>query len=138
MLMRHVFGTVYDSGDSVIARNRSVVKPSSHKVWQDKAMNRDQVIRALKAHEQDLRAAGVVSVSLFGSTARGESDPGDVDIAVRLAESFSHGGFDYFGRLEDLEQHLSQLLGCKVDVVEEPVRKERFQKEIDKDRALAF
>ena len=38
-------------------------------------MNRDQVIRALKAHEQELRATGVVSVSLFGSTARGESDP---------------------------------------------------------------
>jgi predicted nucleotidyltransferase len=101
-------------------------------------MNRDQVIRALKAHEQELRAAGVVSVSLFGSTARGESDPGDVDIAVRLAGTFSHGGFDYFGRLEDLEQHLSELLGCKVDVVEEPVRKERFQREIDRDRALAF
>ena len=62
-----------------------IPKPRSHKVWQDKAMNRDQVIRA----------AGVVSVSLFGSTARG------------------------VGRLEDLEQH-------------------RFQKEIDKDRALAF
>ena len=98
-------------------------------------MDRDQVIRALKVHEQELRAAGVVSVSLFGSTARGESDPHDVDIAVRLAENFSHGGFDYFGRLEDLEQHLSQLLGCKVDVVEEPVRKERLQKEIDRDRA---
>src|ERR1017187_2973013 len=82
-----------------------IPKPRSHKVWQDKAMNRDQVIRA----------AGVVSVSLFGSTARGESDPGDV-----------------------FEQHLSQLLGCKVDAVEEPVRIERFQKEIDKDRALAF
>src|ERR1017187_4719408 len=105
---------------------------------QDKAMNRDQVIRALKAHEQELRAVGVVSVSLFGSTARGEPDPGDVDIAVRLAENFSHGGFDYFGRLEDLEQHLSQMLACTVDVVEDPVRKERFQKEIDKDRALAF
>ena len=72
-----------------------IPKPRSHKVWQDKAMNRDQVIRALKAHEQELRAAGVVSVSLFDSTARG------------------------VGRLEDLEQH-------------------RFQKEIDKDRALAF
>ena len=127
-----------DSGGSVIARNRSVVKPRSQKVWQDKAMNRDQVIRALKAHEQELRAVGVVSVSLFGATARGEPDPGDVDIAVRLAENFSHGGFDYFGRLEDLEQHLSQMLGCTVDVVEDPVRKERFQKEIDKDRALAF
>jgi hypothetical protein len=30
------------------------------------------------------------------------------------------------------------MLGCTVDVVEDPVRKERFQKEIDKDRALAF
>jgi predicted nucleotidyltransferase len=101
-------------------------------------MHRDQVIRALREHEQELRAVGVASVSLFGSTARGESDPADVDIAVRLAESFSRDGLDYFGRLEDLEQHLSRLLGCKVDVVEEPVRKERFQKEIDRDRALAF
>ena len=80
-----------------------------------------------------------MSVSLFGSTARRESAPGDIDIAVRLAEDFSHGGFDYFGRLEDLERRsLSELLGCKVDVVEEPVRKERFQQEIDRDRALAF
>lgn len=101
-------------------------------------MNRDQVIRVLKAHEQEFRAAGVVSISLFGSTARGEADPGDVEIAVRLGEHFSHGGFNYFGRLQDLEQHLSQLLGRKVDVVEEPVRKERFQNEIDRDRALAF
>jgi hypothetical protein len=30
------------------------------------------------------------------------------------------------------------MLGCKVDVVEEPVRKERFQQEINRDRALAF
>jgi predicted nucleotidyltransferase len=101
-------------------------------------MNRDQVIRALRAHEQELRATGVVSVSLFGSTARGESAPGDVDIAVRLSNKFSRGGFDYFGRLDELERHLSELLGSKVDVVEEPVRKERFQQEIDRDRALAF
>ena len=105
---------------------------------QNEAMDRDKVIRALQAHERELRAAGVVSVSLFGSTARGESSPGDVDIAVRLSESFSHGGFHYFGRLEDLERQLSQLLDCQVDVVEEPVRKARFQEEIDRDRALAF
>ena len=101
-------------------------------------MSRDQVVRALQAHARELRATGVVSVSLFGSTARGESAAGDVDIAVRLAKNFSRGGFDYFGRLEDLERHLSRLLGCKVDVVEEPVRKERLQQEIDRDRALAF
>ncbi len=101
-------------------------------------MHRDQAICALKAHEQELRAVGVVSVSLFGSTARGESDACDVDLAVRLGDNFSHGGFNYFGRLQELERYLSQLLGCKVDVVEEPVRKERFQKEIDRDRTLAF
>ena len=101
-------------------------------------MMRDQVICALKAHEAELRANGVLSVSLFGSTARGESNPGDVDLAVSLGENFSQGGFRYFGLLEDLEQYLTQLLGCKVDVVEEPVRKDRFQEEIHRDRALAF
>src|SRR5262245_45482591 len=102
------------------------------------AMNRGRVIAALREHEPELRAAGVLSLSIFGSAARGEAGPGDVDIVVRLGENFSRGGFDYFGRLEDLEQRLSQLLGCKVDLVEEPVRKERFQKEIDRDRAIAF
>jgi predicted nucleotidyltransferase len=52
-------------------------------------------------------------------------------------EGFSRGGFDYFGRLEELEQRLSLMLGCKVDVVEEPVRKQRFQTQIYRDRALA-
>jgi predicted nucleotidyltransferase len=101
-------------------------------------MDRDQVLQALKDHEKELRAAGVVSASLFGSAARGELAPGDVDIAVRLGENFSHGGFNYFGRMEELEEHLSHLLGRQVDVVEEPVRAGCFQEEIDRDRALAF
>jgi len=101
-------------------------------------MDRDEVIGALKAHEQELRAVGVVSVSLFGSVARGENATRDVDVVVRLGESFSERGLDYIGRLDDLEHRLSEILGCKVDVVEEPVRRERFQKEIDRDRTLAF
>jgi uncharacterized protein len=101
-------------------------------------VNRDQVIATLRELEPELKSSGVVSISIFGSLARGEHHPGDVDVAVRLAKSFSRGGFDYFGRLEALEQYLSQMLGCKVDVVEEPVGKQRFQMEIDRDRALAF
>ena len=102
-------------------------------------MDRDQAIAALRDHEPELKAAGVLSVSVFGSVARndGGSDS-DVDIAVRLAEHFSDGGLDYFWQLEQLQQRLSRLLGCKVDVVAEPVRRERLQIEIDKDRALAF
>jgi predicted nucleotidyltransferase len=101
-------------------------------------MTRDQVIATLRQHEPELRSAGVVSLSLFGSTARDEADPADVDIAVRLAERFSSGGFDYYYQLEQLQQRLSRLIACKVDLVPEPVQKERFQHEIDRDRALAF
>lgn len=101
-------------------------------------MERDTVIAALKAHEAELRAAGVLSASLFGSVARGEAPAHDVDLAVRLGENFSARGLNYIGRLSQLEGRLSTILGCKVDLVEEPVRKERFQAEIDRDRALAF
>jgi predicted nucleotidyltransferase len=59
-------------------------------------------------------------------------------VVVRLGDNFSERGLDYISRLDDLEQRLSGILGCKVDVVEEPVRKQRFQREIDRDRALAF
>jgi predicted nucleotidyltransferase len=101
-------------------------------------VDRENVIRELRRHEAELRAAGVVSVSLFGSVARGEPDPGDVDVAVRLDDSFCTGGFDYFWKKDLLRERLAALLGCKVDIVEEPVEKERFQREIDRDRALAF
>ena len=101
-------------------------------------MDRDQAIATLRHCAPELKAAGVVSASLFGSTARGEAAPGDIDVAVRLADDFSSGGFDYFYQLDQLEQRLSQLLDCKVDVVAEPVRKQLFQREIYRDRAFAF
>jgi predicted nucleotidyltransferase len=101
-------------------------------------MVRDQVIAALKAREQALRKAGVLSVSMFGSVARGENPAHDVDVAVRLGQNFSQPGLQYFSGLSDLEGRPSGILGCKVDVIEEPVRKKRFQLEIDRDRTLAF
>jgi|SRR5215471_9246003 len=101
-------------------------------------MTRDEVIAVLRKNAPELKAAGVASASLFGSIARGEAQPADVDVAVRLSENFSSGGFDYFYQLDQLEQRLSRLLGCKVDVVAEPVRKKLFQYAIDRDRAVAF
>jgi predicted nucleotidyltransferase len=102
------------------------------------SMERDRVIAALKAHEQELRTAGVLGLSLFGSVARGEDSTHDIDVAVRLSENFSAPGLDYFSRLSKLEGRLTGILGCKVDVIEEPVRKKRFQTEIDRDRTVAF
>jgi predicted nucleotidyltransferase len=39
-------------------------------------MNRDAVIAALCVHEPELKAAGVVRLSLFGSTSRDAACPG--------------------------------------------------------------
>jgi len=102
-------------------------------------MDRNLVIAELRAHEAELRAAGIASASLFGSVARGEAGPeSDVDIVVPLKEDFAEGGFEYFGRLEDLREHLSTMLGPKVDLVAEPVRKPRLRQDIEEDRIIAF
>lgn len=101
-------------------------------------MSRDEVIAVLQSHEGELRAAGVLSVSLFGSMARGEKFPQDVDLAVRLGTGFARRGFEYFDRIDELKKRLRDLLGYAIDLVEEPVEKERLQREIDKDRAVAF
>ena len=103
------------------------------------AMNREQAISVLRDHEPELKAIGVVSASVFGSVARDDSGPdSDIDVVVRLSDDFSEGGFDHFGRMEELEQRLSVILGRKVDAIAEPVRKERLRAEIDRDRVFAF
>lgn len=90
-------------------------------------------------HEPELRRLGVVSLSLFGSVARGESDAhSDIDIAVRIDPAIASGGFEYFGHLEDLRQRLSEILGSDVDVITEPVRKPRLRRDLEQDRILAF
>jgi uncharacterized protein len=100
-------------------------------------MDRNEAIAALKRHEAELRKLGVVSVSLFGSTARGEATAdSDIDLAVTLAPG-PHG-FAYFGRLDDIERLVSRILKTRVDVVPEPAAKPRIQRAIEQDRVRAF
>ena len=100
-------------------------------------MKRDAALAIIKAHAPELRELGVLSVSLFGSTARDEAAEGsDVDVAVRLENV--PGGFAYFGRLGDIKRRLTALLSARVDVIAEPVPRPQIQQEIDRDRCLAF
>jgi predicted nucleotidyltransferase len=102
-------------------------------------MNRDRAIAILRSHEAELRAAGVERLSIFGSVARREEKRGsDVDILVRLTPEARQGGFAYFGRLDDLTRQLEQILGCSVDVVAEPVRKQALRETVEREAALAF
>ena len=102
-------------------------------------MHKDVILAQLRAYEAELKAAGIASLSIFGSVARGDAtDRSDVDVVVRLSPESSESGFAYIGRLEALAQCLQEILGCPVDIVSEPVRKERLRRAIERDAALAF
>jgi uncharacterized protein len=102
-------------------------------------MRQHDIIAALRAHEGELKQAGIASLSLIGSVARGEDGPeSDVDILVRLTDDARQGGFAYFGRLDRLRGRLEAILARHVDLIAEPVQKERLRRAIEKDRILAF
>jgi predicted nucleotidyltransferase len=100
-------------------------------------VNPDEIIAALRAHEAELRAAGVAGLSLIGSTARGEArGDSDVDVLVRFDSGFN--GLAYFGRVDQLTHRLEAILKRPVDVIAEPVRKERLRRQVERDRTIAF
>jgi hypothetical protein len=50
-----------------------------------RANTREEIVSTLRAHQTDLRRVGIVSLSLFGSVARGDARPdSDVDVAIRI------------------------------------------------------
>jgi predicted nucleotidyltransferase len=100
-------------------------------------MKRAAALAILQKHAPELQRLGVVSLSLFGSTARDTAtDHSDIDVVVRLEEM--HSGFAAIGRLEQIKHHLSEILGTQVDVVPEPIEPGRLQARIDEDRCIAF
>jgi predicted nucleotidyltransferase len=107
--------------------------------WSGAKVNRDDIIAELRAHEQELRAAGVRGLSLVGSAARGEQRAdSDIDVLVRLAPEVMDAGFAYFGRIDAIVHRLEALLKRPVEVIVEPVQKERLRYALDRDRAVAF
>jgi predicted nucleotidyltransferase len=74
----------------------------------------EQVLATLRAHEPELRAAGIRRLSLFGSVARGDDAPGsDADLAAELDPAARIGLFALAG----LERRIGEMLGRKVDLL---------------------
>lgn len=87
-------------------------------------MDRDHVLTTLRAHEQGLKAAGILHLRLFGSVARNEpSSISDVD----LMADFDPSKTFTLVTMAHLENRLTDILGVKVDLssldsMKEPVR----------------
>jgi uncharacterized protein len=100
-------------------------------------MKRDEALALLKKHAPQLRQLGVVSVSLFGSTARDEAtSTSDIDVAIKLDDKLR--GLYAFGALDRVKDQLTRVLQAPVDVVPEPAEPGPLKAAIDKDRCLAF
>ena len=95
-------------------------------------MDRDTALSRLKAHEAELRAMGVLGLSLFGSVARGDAGSNsDVDLAARFDPAAEVGMVKYGA----IAERLRTLLRAPIDLVGEPAR---MQAEIDRDRAIVY
>jgi predicted nucleotidyltransferase len=96
-------------------------------------MTRDQVIATLRAHEQELREAGIVRLSLFGSVARGDAG-NDIDLLAAFDQAKRLSLLDVVG----LENQLADLLGTPVDLVQEGTLKPRIKERVDREVVLVF
>ena len=98
-------------------------------------MNREHVIATLRGHESELRAAGIVRLSLFGSTARGDDRPdSDIDLLAAFDDTRRISLLDVVG----MEAQISRLLGRTVELVEEGTLKPRVRKNVEAEAVRAF
>ena len=86
-------------------------------------MTREDILGILRAHEPELKAAGLMHLRLFGSVARGEStadsdvdllfDSGDSDFRSTLR---AYGSEDDVSRILGVKAHLSSLAHMRPEI----------------------
>jgi predicted nucleotidyltransferase len=87
-----------------------------------------ELIALLRAHRSELQQQfGIVSMRLFGSVARGDNrEDSDVDLFVVMPAKF----YTYILAA----QYLEELLGCKVDLIQDHASlRPSFREQIERD-----
>jgi predicted nucleotidyltransferase len=91
-------------------------------------MDRDRVINLLSKQRSRIDQLGVKTLSVFGSTARGESQPdSDVDILVEFE------GKATFDRYMELKFLLEDLLGTRIDLVTRNALRPEMRSQVEKE-----
>jgi predicted nucleotidyltransferase len=98
-------------------------------------MNKDEVINKLRAHETELKAAGIIRLAVFGSVARGDnSAEWDVDLLADFDKTKRYTLLT-MGRLES---RLADLLEARVDLSSPEWLKESVKDQVLREAVLAF
>jgi predicted nucleotidyltransferase len=99
-------------------------------------MDKDQVIAALRAHEPELKAAGVEHLFLHGSYARGTAIRGASDVDV-IAEFDRTKKLSLIGRAH-IENRLTDILGVKADVADRSLLRPEVLERANRESVLVF
>ncbi|MDR7153811.1 putative nucleotidyltransferase [Sphingobium xenophagum] len=98
-------------------------------------MTREEAIARIKPHEAELRAAGITSLALFGSVARGEARPdSDVDLMCDIEKGKVASLLDFIG----LQLRLESILGASVDLAERKMLMPTIARHASRDTVPVF
>ena len=99
------------------------------------SMDTATVVAKLREHEPELKAAGIVQLSLFGSVARGDAcSESDVDLMAEFDRERQFSILD----MVSLENRLTDILGVPVDLTPARAMKDRVRERADREAVLAF
>lgn len=98
-------------------------------------MTREEAIARIKPHEAELRAAGIVSLALFGSIARGDSrEDSDIDL---MCETDRNSRIDLIS-FAGIQRRLEQYIARPIDLVERHFMRPRIKARAEADMVPIF
>ena len=98
-------------------------------------MDKEHVIATLRAHEPELKAAGIAHLHLHGSVVRGEAGPrSDVDLAAQFDRAKVRGMLAEIG----IKNRLSDILGAEADLADAERLKDEVRTNFDREAELDF
>lgn len=98
-------------------------------------MTREEAIARIKPHEAELRAAGITSLALFGSVARGEARAdSDVDLMCEIDSNSRMGLLEFIG----VQLQLADFMQNPVDLVERAAMRPRIREAAESDMVAIF
>jgi hypothetical protein len=97
-------------------------------------MDRDQVISILRENAAELHKMGLAKLYLFGSVARGEAKPADVDLAFEIGNNPDFSLLTQAGALVRIEE----LLGRPVDLVQRECLHPRIKNRVEAEMVEVF
>jgi predicted nucleotidyltransferase len=98
-------------------------------------IDKESVMAALRAHEPELKAAGIVHLHLHGSVVRGDARPdSDVDLAAEFDRAKVRSMLTEIG----LKNRLSDILGAEADLADAERLEEEVQANFSREAELVF